>query len=341
MRETTGYSRSTVGLIFNDDCRRSEYTVTRWYRSFGDLLVIGSWTLCAAVIVTSGTLEVVPFRLLLVVPVVLFAPGYALISALFPRRRDDADAGPISLDGLERAVLSVVVSIGLVPLVAFVVNYTPYGLTMRPIFLVLTGLTVALGLVAFARRLRLPAERRFGVAPLGSLRRLTTAYTGVGDGTDTRPLSPTTGAQQLLNVLLVVSLLVLAASVGYALVTPPGDDEGFTEAYLLTKSGGEFTSEHLPKQYTAGQPQTLYVALGNHEGETTQYSVVATLDGNPIDQFSTSVPRGETKRVERRITPQRQGDSLRLQFLVYKGDAPSNPTADNAYQVVQLWISVD
>jgi uncharacterized membrane protein len=48
---------------------------------------------------------------------VLFFPGYTLISALFPRKD--------SLSGVERLALSFGLSIAVVPLIGLILNYMP------------------------------------------------------------------------------------------------------------------------------------------------------------------------------------------------------------------------
>jgi len=75
---------------------------------------------------------------------VLYLPGFALIEALYPKRED--------LEPLERLALSIGLSLALVPLVGLVLNYTPWGIRLDPIFVSLAFLTIALGTVAVARK---------------------------------------------------------------------------------------------------------------------------------------------------------------------------------------------
>jgi len=72
----------------------------------------------------------------------LFAPGYALIKALFPSG---------STSGSERIALSVPASLVVAVLVGAIANETPYGLTDVPIVLSLSAITLALLVVAYAR----------------------------------------------------------------------------------------------------------------------------------------------------------------------------------------------
>jgi uncharacterized membrane protein len=57
-----------------------------------------------------------------------------------------------------------------------------------------------------------------------------------------------------------------------------------------------------------------------------------------LDRFQTSLAHNETYLQEHEIRPTIAGDTLRLTFLLYQGDPATNPTVDNAYRHVHLWI---
>lgn len=307
-----------------------------------DLLVVLAWTLFAGTAVFLGFTG--PLRIVLALPLVVLLPGYALLAALYPERPgNDLDSdGGTSISAVERIALSVAASVALVPMVAFVVNYAT-GIYLRPLLLSVVGLTVALTVVGYVRRIRVPVDRRHRV-PVGGW--LGAQRERFFDATRrnlqrTPPLKPQSRTQGLMNVLFALSLVTLTATAGYAAVTPPGNDEPFTEFYLLTQGDdGEFRSENLPHEYTAGESQQVFTAIGNHEGQTVPYTVVVKLDGQEVDRFSTSVAAGETERIEYAVTPQQTGERLRLSFLLYRGDVPSNPTPENAYRETHLWVSV-
>jgi hypothetical protein len=75
---------------------------------------------------------------------VLYVPGFTLIEALYPKKTE--------LERLERFALSIGLSLALVPLVGLVLNYTPWGIRLDPIFAALGILTVALGLAGVYRK---------------------------------------------------------------------------------------------------------------------------------------------------------------------------------------------
>ncbi len=75
---------------------------------------------------------------------VLFLPGYALIEFLYPRGNE--------LSPLERVALSIGLSLAIVPLIGLLLNYTPWGIRLKPILVSTSTLTIALALASSYRR---------------------------------------------------------------------------------------------------------------------------------------------------------------------------------------------
>ena len=88
-------------------------------------------------------------------PLVLFLPGYSLIATLFPRKDD--------LDAIERIALSFGLSIAITPLLGLALNYTPFGIRLLPILIVLSVFTISLAICAYVRRCKIPEEDKFVV----------------------------------------------------------------------------------------------------------------------------------------------------------------------------------
>ena len=123
-----------------------------------DLALVIALTLACILFVMVPPLNETPVRVLLGLLLVLFLPGYSLIAALFPKRDD--------LDGIERIALSFGLSIAVVPLLGLALNYTPFGIRLVPILVVLSVFTVLLAVIACVRRQGLPEGERF-VARVG------------------------------------------------------------------------------------------------------------------------------------------------------------------------------
>ena len=66
---------------------------------------------------------------------VLFLPGFSLMKTLFPTRE---------IDNIERTALSIGISIGIVPIVGLLLNYTPWGIRLIPIMVSLLVFTLLL-----------------------------------------------------------------------------------------------------------------------------------------------------------------------------------------------------
>ena len=59
-----------------------------------------------------------------------------------------------------------------------------------------------------------------------------------------------------------------------------------------------------------------------------------------MDSYSVTLAANETARQERVLTPTLTGDRLRMVFLLYRGDPPTDPRVDNAYRWVHLNVNV-
>ena len=120
-------------------------------RYFFSSYVIWFWLLVAAVAATSLLIYVTPkappfiyLRYLFGSLFVLYLPGASLIELLYPK--------PSDLSQLERLALSIGLSLALVPLVGLLLNYTPWGIRLDPIFVSLSLLTLGLAAGAVARK---------------------------------------------------------------------------------------------------------------------------------------------------------------------------------------------
>ena len=108
------------------------------------------WTIIAVAAATTALVFTVPenaypivyARYVLGSIFVLFLPGYSLIKALFPTKE---------LDNIERAALSIGMSLALVPITGLLLNYTPWGIRTTPVTLSLLALTTVFATAATIR----------------------------------------------------------------------------------------------------------------------------------------------------------------------------------------------
>jgi uncharacterized membrane protein len=87
------------------------------------------WLAVNIVAIYLPTLYETPVRVVLALPTVLFIPGYCLITALFPKDGE--------IDLMQRIALSFGLSIAVVPMIGFLLNFTPLGIWLDPIVILL------------------------------------------------------------------------------------------------------------------------------------------------------------------------------------------------------------
>ncbi|WP_135303643.1 DUF1616 domain-containing protein [Haloarcula amylovorans] len=310
------------------------------------LVLLGAATAVVVVEPPGGALLRVP----LLLPAILFLPGYALVSFLYPdapRNQAARNDEGWSLTPLERAGFAIAASVAIVPIIALVLNFTPYGVRGPPVLGGTIVVTAVLSLAAFVRRARLPAERRFRVSGsfVGGLQTyFTTSRRGARQHS---PFEVKSDSHRVLNLVLVATIFLLLSSVAYAAVGPtlPSHDQDATEFYLLDENG----------EYLLGVEESLdggsvpaNIVIANQEKEDAQYTVVVKRQQVSVgdnrtqvqqervtDRVQTSVAAGETKQIEK--TFEGGGENVRVQVLLFRGDAPENPTAGDAYREAHFW----
>jgi uncharacterized membrane protein len=122
---------------------------------------------------------------------------------------------------------------------------------------------------------------------------------------------------------------------------------------LVTEQDGEFVAGNYPTNFTADEPETLTLALSNHEGETTSYTVITTVERvdrsggditiveqSELDRSTMRVASDETVHEQYTLAPEQTGEDLRFSYYIYKGQAPEFPDDDSAYRDLHLWITV-
>ena len=113
--------------------------------SKNDLICIVVFVIVSVVIIIVPPLNATPIRAVVGFPLLLFLPGFSLVSALFPREDE--------LDVLERIALSIGLSICVVVFVGLGLNYTPWGIRLGPVLLALSAFTLVMTAVSAVRRL--------------------------------------------------------------------------------------------------------------------------------------------------------------------------------------------
>jgi uncharacterized membrane protein len=307
------------------------------------VLVVALVGLANAAVLVSPLRETA-VRPLVAIPLSFFLPGYAVVAALFPRRgevesRPAGEATGRRIDWVERLGLSFGASLAVLPLVGLAYASVTWPASPAGVAAALGAVAVAGMAIATVRRWQLPPESRFRLPT----RRWIDGIRGSLGGTPIGALS---------SVLLAAAVVLAVGGLGYA-VAVPNDGSSYTGATLLTEQGGEFVASDYPTDLESGDPAELVLSLENAEGESMEYTVVVALertsdDGGEtevvereeLDRFSVSVDAGETTFERHEFTPGTAGEDLRLSYYVYVGDPPAEPSPENAYRHLFLWVDV-
>ena len=124
-----------------DNWERLIMKITSVHRDLFVVIVLTIIAVILAFIVPSGW---VPVRIL-TLPLVLVLPGYALTTAIFPKRE---------LGGPEHFIFSLGLSIVIVILSGLILNFIPFGLHVSSWAITLSAITLAACAVALVRRRR-------------------------------------------------------------------------------------------------------------------------------------------------------------------------------------------
>lgn len=255
-------------------------------------------------------------RLLLGLVYVLYVPGYCLTVALFPRADD--------LDGIERAGLSLGLSIAWVPVLALGLDQLPWGLRLWPIFLGEIASILLFGAAAVWRRGRLPSEQAHAPDVVW------------------RPRPWWRGLRMLERrvYLLCAGALLVAGLAATWIFLAPSPNELMTEFYIL---GQEGLAKDYPRQAAVGETLAVTMGITNREREAMTYTVEVWA----VDPWSTqqllvgtagpfSLPAGESVEKPLNFWMPWAGDDMMVVFSLHAVERPD----DEPYRSLSLWLDV-
>jgi len=246
-------------------------------------------------------------RIILGLPFLLFFPGYVLMTVLFPKKK--------GIDNIERVALSFGMSLLVVVLIAFIFNYTPWGIKVETILYSTAFFIFATSFVSWLRRKKLPERDRYSIE-------FHLTVPGWGEGMVNR----------VLFVIMVVVILGAVGTLGYIAATPKVV-ERFTEFYILGTRG---KAVDYPDQLVVGKEGKVIIGIINREHETVSYRVevrVNEVKNNAVE----SIVLEHDEKWEQKVSfvPQKAGVSQKVEFLLYK-----NGDVEPSLKPLQLWVDV-
>jgi uncharacterized membrane protein len=272
-------------------------------------------------------------RIILGLPFLLFFPGYMLVAVLFINKE--------KMDGIEGVAISFGMSVAVVALIGFGLNYTSWGIRLEPVLYSVAAFIILMSAIALARRtalhkrIELTIEFKLGLP-------------GWEGSTFNKSLS----------ILLIVSILGALGVLGYTVVSPKVGEK-FSEFYILGLDG---KAQDYPTDFIVEKGQVTHVSYGagaydtasgwgevtlgivNREQQKVTYSVIIKIDDKlvNINYHGTSINRltqielqpDEKWEQEIGFAPQHIGNNQKVEFLLFKGD---NDILESS---LHLWINV-
>lgn len=333
-----------------------------------DLALVVAFVAVALAVLLVWNPASAPIRGLVGLPLLFLAPGYALVSVLFPRSADavarderwsrgdstrlrstvmapsrhlggsNASRHARGLTDAERLALSFGASLAVLPFFGLLIA-TVDGFSPVTVIVTVSAFVLGCSLLAFVRRLRVAPGDRYRLDPGSRFEAVRSA------------VSPHRSfALAVVNVVLAVSVLLALGTAGYALLAPQSG-EAYTGVQLLTEDdSGEYVAAGYPDAIEPGESVPLTVAVENQEGTSMTYTLVvqqqhvvdgSIVDRTEVDRLQYDLADGETGYGDRTITPTVEDGQVRLVFMLFPdGNVPEEPTTSDAYRYTHLWIDV-
>lgn len=285
--------------------------MTKTYRNiYLDLLVIFLWIIITFIFAITPILDDSFVRIILGIPVALFIPGYIFIAALFPKRDD--------IEIVDRITMSIGVSIAILSIIGLLLNFI-YGIRLMTVLIILYIYMMIFMFVVIYRRRGLPEDIQFSI-------RFDKIYAIIGN-----KLKPKNKTDFILTIILIFMLILTIGTTYYAIATPKMD-EIFTEFYILNSSG---KANNYPVDLNLNSPTTFMVGVVNHEYSFINYTAQITLDKNILTSEELILNHNEIWKENLTIIPDKKGNDMKLEFLLFKEDNFTIP-----YRSLYLWVNV-
>lgn len=331
--------RKRVRVYYHElDIPPSRYIETyRWKNLALDLKIIYLWISLTIASLVIPVIATTPLIFIFAIPVLIIIPGYCLTAAYYPDNKAISDR--------ERVSFSIGISVVIVSLMVFFLNYSSWGIQLNPIIIFLIILSVVMGQITQYRRFRLPEEKRF--RPL---------FFDTMNKAGSRDFSwEKSFGYRALNTILLLALVTVICTTIY-LIEIPKTGEKFTEFYILGENG---TATDYPTDILGGNPGKILIGIANHEYQNTTYVVELWLTNatfntatntsiinemEKLDTFPVTLGHNETYLELHEFIPTDTGFN-QMTILLFKDGAPSDTLTgsqriSSSYRKLRLWITV-
>lgn len=221
---------------------------------FADLVLLSLLSLSSALVAS-----VIPDRtalFILGVPTILFFPGYALVSVIWPEK---------TVSGMERIAVGVGFSILSSIVAALLVHSITGDIDSSAVIIMLCGLTLAGSGIAVIRRTKVPEGQQFALQICLEL----------------KFMKALTLRERAVSFALLCALIVSIVVTYFALLNPVGG-ERFTELYILDSDGQTL---NYPIVLSPGQSSSVVIGLFCHEYTERTYTIMVGTEGSESTSY--------------------------------------------------------
>ena len=240
---------------------------------------------------------------------VLFLPGYALVSSLFPAKE--------ALDGIGRVALGFGLSLAAVPPISLVLDRSPWGLTRLSTALATFIVIAVASIVAASRRMHLTNQDPYAV-------RLANPRVPLPSDWDR-------ATRAIVGLVVLGTLLVIVGAV--PIVHSQMIGEPVTEFALYNSDG---KPEFFPRQVVVDEPIEVQLSVVNNEGTHATFGLKVTGSARLIEPISPiRLVDGETWTGTIRFAVTKAGAHLPVQFDLVRLDGSGHA---DPYRELLLWV---
>ncbi|MBZ2166326.1 DUF1616 domain-containing protein [Methanobacterium spitsbergense] len=245
-----------------------------------DLLLITISTVISVIYILNPILNNTVLEPILGIILILFLPGYAIVSVIFPKKD--------YLYCIERLALSFAFPLIFLAIILFLTNSTAVVISLKSLSIVISVFTILMVLIGYIRRRRVADDERFYVNFGGS-------KTG-----------------KILTIILILSIILAISTAVYIIFKP--NPNGSTEFNLLSPVGN---ASVYPTNLTVGENGTVILGIVNNESKTVDYHLVINSNGVVISEQNLTLTKGEKKEIPYTFTAGSVGYK-KIEFLLYK-----------------------
>jgi uncharacterized membrane protein len=275
-----------------------------------DILIVTLLTVFCLISVVASELNSSYIKIIVEYLMLLFLPGYSLLTVLFPRKND--------FKIKKRLVLSFMVSILITLLIGVILNYIPFEAGITQVLISVSIFTLIMQPISFFRRRQVFESFSLDLAEI--FNRFKSSFKAKSQ------------RDKIISIVLIVFIFVAVFTTVYIILSPK-EGEKFTEFYLLGPDGKAY---NYPTNLTVNQIGTVYPGIVNHEASDTNYEVIVRFNGAVLKNYNISLENDEKMEIPLTFRASNQGQNQKLEFFLYK--LPDNK---NVYRYLFLQIDVN